>query len=169
MKHWEVETGIQWGSMHGGAQHEFWLWDGRDATFGTFVLDETFDIKPNWVPPRTLHPRHGRLTDLPVEHSLESARTDHPHTEASPMKITRRFIDWQQPALVAVVNDLVAKTQVMGYCDLRITRSCFPVRGRVGAFWSCSREDPEPKCPARCHYSWRSARAALPASEAVRG
>jgi ATP-dependent helicase/nuclease subunit B len=42
------------------------------------------------------------------------------------MKITRRFIDWQQPALVAVVNDLVAKTQVMGYCDLRDYTIVFP-------------------------------------------
>jgi ATP-dependent helicase/nuclease subunit B len=42
------------------------------------------------------------------------------------MKITRRFIDWQQPALVAVVNDLVAKTQVMGYCDLRDYTVVFP-------------------------------------------
>lgn len=42
------------------------------------------------------------------------------------MKITRRFIDWQQPALVAVVNDLVAKTQVMGFCDLRDYTIVFP-------------------------------------------
>lgn len=39
---WEVEAGIQWGSMHGGSRHEFWLWDGRDASIGTFVFDTTF-------------------------------------------------------------------------------------------------------------------------------
>ncbi len=42
------------------------------------------------------------------------------------MPITRRFIDWQQPALVAVVADLVAKNQVMGFCDLSETIVVFP-------------------------------------------
>ena len=42
------------------------------------------------------------------------------------MPITRRFIDWQQPALVAVVADLVAKTQVLGFCDLSQSIVVFP-------------------------------------------
>ncbi len=42
------------------------------------------------------------------------------------MPITRRFIDWQQPALVAVVADLVAKSQVMGFCDLSQMTVVFP-------------------------------------------
>ncbi len=42
------------------------------------------------------------------------------------MPITRRFIDWQQPALVAVVADLVAKNQVMGFCDLSGMTVVFP-------------------------------------------
>ncbi len=42
------------------------------------------------------------------------------------MPITRRFIDWQQPALVAVVADLVAKMQVMGFCDLSQMTVVFP-------------------------------------------
>ena len=42
------------------------------------------------------------------------------------MPITRRFIDWQQPALVAVVADLVAKSQVMGFCDLSEMTVVFP-------------------------------------------
>ena len=39
---WGVETGTQWGSMHGGALHEIWLWDGQNVSFGTITLDETF-------------------------------------------------------------------------------------------------------------------------------
>jgi len=42
------------------------------------------------------------------------------------MPITRRFIDWQQPALVAVVSDLIAKSQVMGFCDLSHMTVVFP-------------------------------------------
>jgi ATP-dependent helicase/nuclease subunit B len=42
------------------------------------------------------------------------------------MPITRRFIDWQQPALVAVVAELVAKNQVMGFCDLSGMTVVFP-------------------------------------------
>ncbi len=42
------------------------------------------------------------------------------------MPITRRFIDWQQPALVAVVGELVAKHQVMGFCDLSGMTVVFP-------------------------------------------
>ena len=42
------------------------------------------------------------------------------------MPITRRFIDWQEPALVAVVAELVAKNQVMGFCDLSGMTVVFP-------------------------------------------
>lgn len=42
------------------------------------------------------------------------------------MPITRRFIDWQEPALIAVVADLVTKTQVMGFCDLSELIVVFP-------------------------------------------
>lgn len=41
-------------------------------------------------------------------------------------EITRRFIDWQQPALQAVTTDLVAKSRVMGFCDLSSMILVFP-------------------------------------------
>ncbi len=42
------------------------------------------------------------------------------------MPISLRFIDWQQPALQAVVSDLVSKSQMMGFCDLSHTTVVFP-------------------------------------------
>jgi hypothetical protein len=31
--YWIVESGVQWGSMAGGANHELWRWDGKRAEF----------------------------------------------------------------------------------------------------------------------------------------
>lgn len=42
------------------------------------------------------------------------------------MPISLRFIDWQQPALRAVVTDLVSQSQVMGFCDLSHVTVVFP-------------------------------------------
>lgn len=42
------------------------------------------------------------------------------------MPITRRFIDWQQPALAAVVSELVLQNQTLGFCDLSDFIVVFP-------------------------------------------
>jgi hypothetical protein len=38
--YWAVESGVQWGSLAGGANHELWRWDGKQAEFiETYCID----------------------------------------------------------------------------------------------------------------------------------
>lgn len=38
--HWIVESGVQWGTLAGGATHELWRWDGNRAEFvGVYCVD----------------------------------------------------------------------------------------------------------------------------------
>lgn len=40
--YWEVECGLQWGSLAGGANHEIWQWDGQRAEFIELYCVDTY-------------------------------------------------------------------------------------------------------------------------------
>jgi hypothetical protein len=40
--YWIVESGVQWGSLAGGADHELWKWDGKRAEFIELYAIDTY-------------------------------------------------------------------------------------------------------------------------------
>jgi hypothetical protein len=40
--YWVVVSGVQWGSLAGGANHELWRWDGRQAEFIEVYCVDTY-------------------------------------------------------------------------------------------------------------------------------
>ena len=40
--YWVVVSGVQWGSLAGGANHELWRWDGRRAEFIDVYCIDTY-------------------------------------------------------------------------------------------------------------------------------